>query len=95
MPTMATVFTHWKSSVQGILALVVATCHVLTQSGDLNAQATKWVTLIGALAFTYIALISKDSGVQEAIPPGGGPAVAMPSHETPDQPGSEPVLKGK
>jgi hypothetical protein len=90
MPTMATVFTHWKSSAQGILLLVVATCNILTQSGDLSVGTTKIVTLIGSLAFAYIALISKDSGVQVASV-AGGPPEAVSSHEVPDAPNAKAV----
>jgi hypothetical protein len=90
MPTGATVFTHWKSSLQGILMLVLTTCGVLITSGILNANTTKIVALVSALAFAYIGLISKDSGVQIASI-AGGPPVAVPSHEVPDQPGAKPV----
>jgi hypothetical protein len=90
LPTYATVVTHWKSSAQGILLLIVATCNVLTQSGVLSVDTTKIVTLIGSLAFAYIALISKDSGVQVASV-AGGPPEAVPSHELPDDPTAKAV----
>ena len=92
MPTMATIFTHWKSTALGVLFLIVTTCNVLASSGDLNAGADKIVSLIGSLAFAYIALISKDAGVQVASV-AGGPPTAVASHEIPDQPNAVPAVK--
>ena len=90
MPSTATIFTHWKSSAQGILALIVATCRVLQTSGDLSAEWSKWVTLAGALAFCYIALISKDSGVVVAQV-GTAEPKAVPSTEVPLDPKAKVV----
>jgi hypothetical protein len=90
MPTMATLFTHWKSSLQGILMLVLTTCGVLITSGILNADTTKIVALVSALAFAYIGLISKDSGVTVASV-SGAPPVAVTSHEVPDDPKAKAV----
>jgi hypothetical protein len=91
MPTWATIFTHWKSSVQGLLVFITTTCGVLTASGMLNANATKYVALASALGFAYIGIISKDSGVQVATVAGVPQAVT--SHEVPDDPTA--VVKGK
>ena len=86
MPTSATLFTHWKSSVQGILVVITATCQVLAASGELPENATKIVTLVSALAFAYIGLISKDSGVQAITLPDSTSTSAVASHEIPNQP---------
>jgi hypothetical protein len=91
MPTLATVLTHWKSTTQGILMLVVVTCGVLlanptTSTGKVGA----YLALASALATAYIGLISKDSGVEVASV-AGGPPKAVASHETPDDPGATPV----
>jgi len=92
MPTAATIFTHWKSTTQGLLVFIVVTCNVLSASNIFNADAIKIITLISALAFAYIGIISKDSGVQVASI-AGGPPEAVSSHEVPDVKGAVPVVK--
>jgi hypothetical protein len=92
MPTMATIFTHWKSTVRGILVFVITTCGVLFSSGILNGRAAATVALISALATAYVGIISQDAGVQVASI-AGGPPVAVSSHEVPDQPDAIPVSK--
>jgi hypothetical protein len=93
MPSKATIFTHWKSSASGILVLVITTCGVLLANPLTNTgKSAAILALISALATAYVGIISKDAGTQEAIPPGGGPAVAVPSHEVPDQPGAKAIV---
>jgi hypothetical protein len=90
MPTWATVVTHWKSTAQGILFLIVATCKVLATSTVVSGKSANIVSLVSALAFAYIALISKDSGVEVASI-AGGPPQAVASHEVPENPAAVPV----
>jgi hypothetical protein len=92
MPTEATIFTHWKSTVQGLLVFITVTCQVLSASSIFNGKAANIVSLISALAFAYIGVISKDSGVQVASI-AGGPPRAVPSHEVPDSSAAVPVKK--
>lgn len=90
MPTAATMFTHWKSTAQGLLVFAVATCQVLSASSIFNGKAANIISLVSALAFAYIGIISKDSGVQIASV-SGGPPQAVASHEVPDSPAAKAI----
>jgi hypothetical protein len=90
MPTVATILTHWKSTAQGLLVFVVATCGVLTTSNIFSAKEASIISLVSSLAFAYIGIISKDSGVEVASV-AGGPPKAVASHEVPEDPTAVPV----
>ena len=91
MPTMATVFTHWKSTAKGILIFIITTCGVFTSAQVFNGKAGSAIGLVSALAYAYLGIISKDSGTVEAVVPGNAAPQAVPSHEVPDDPKNKVV----
>lgn len=52
--------------------------------------AAAFLAITGALKIA-IGTLQKDAGQEKAIPPGGGDAVMVPSHEVPDQLGAKVV----
>ena len=76
-----------KTTVNGVLQLaIVSIMAYLT----LPAGATTAVIALAVLK-AIVCYLQKDAGEQEAIPPGGGPAELVPSHEVPDDPAAKVV----
>lgn len=60
---MSTIITHWKSTANGVLALLITTGVVLLATGStvLSPKATTYITIGLAVARAYVGLISKDA----------------------------------
>ena len=91
MPSMATMFTHWKSTANGVLIFVIVTCGVLAGDNILPAKWAGIVALIMALARAYVGIISMDAGTVLAKVPGIAEPQAVASHEIPDDPKAKAV----
>ena len=65
---MTYLFTHWKSTVNGILAFLITTGVVLLATGNalLSPKVTTYLTIGLALARAYVGLISKDASALTA-----------------------------
>jgi hypothetical protein len=105
---MNTALTHWKTTVNGILAFLITTLTVfsgflgtidVTSSGPSvsSIHVSTWVsvgvTLALALCRAWVGLLQQDAGQTPAIPAGGGPVTLVPSHEIPNDPKATPILK--
>jgi len=65
---MTTIFTHWKSTANGVLALFITTGLVLLATGStlLSPKMTVYITIGLAVARAWTGLISKDASALTA-----------------------------
>jgi len=78
-----------KTTVNGVLQLaIVSIIAYLALPAGVKAPVIALAVLKAIVCY-----LQKDAGEQEAIPQGGGPAVMMASHETPNDPNAKPVVK--
>jgi hypothetical protein len=100
---IANFLTHWKTTTAGILSFVVNSLTLLTGylgTSDINNTGTIHVSTKVALGLTitlalcraWVGLLQKDAGTTPATLPGSSQPVAVPSHETPDDPKAVPTI---
>lgn len=110
MSIVAHAITNWKTTVNGVLAFLIATLTTVSgflvagdvTTGGVNAGAihvSTWVVvsinIALALCRVWVGMLQTDSGKTTAVVPGNPAPVAVPSHEVPNDPAATPVIPPK
>lgn len=101
---MSNIFTHWKTTVSGIMSFVIAAAGVTTSyaaaqlavnpaSGKTLVTVSGISTLAAGIAKAVIGAISQDAGTTQAVVPGQPGIQTVPSHEVPNDPQAIAVPK--
>ena len=90
----ASLKANWKTSAVGLAILIIgvsASVH-FDASGHLAMTQKDWFTVFIALLAGVVSVTQKDAGKISAVTP-SGEVEAVDSHEGPDDPANEPLVK--
>lgn len=91
---MNNLFTHWKSTVSGILTVTLSTSAAFLApplNSYVSAKIVLWCSIFQVIGKIWISAITQDAGKTLATLPGSSIPVSVPAHEIPDNPAATPV----